>query len=80
MFASTSKSDIIIARMKLTSYSPAILYNSVVNSPDRLAKIKNTTIFYEDLKANKLPQWMFISKFSDAKSHELTANLFQPPT
>jgi acid phosphatase len=37
------------------------LYNSVVTKPHRLANIKNTTLFFEDLEADKLPQWMFIS-------------------
>jgi len=40
---------------------PEILFNSVVTNPDRLANIKNTTMFFEDLKADKLPQWMFIT-------------------
>ena len=65
MFASTSEfQSTVFLHFSLTRYSPAILYNSVVNSPDRLAKIKNTTLFQEDLKANKLPQWMFISEYS----------------
>jgi acid phosphatase len=49
----------------LTKSSPEVLYNSVATSPDRLAKIKNTTLFFEDLKANKLPQWLFVSMRSN---------------
>ena len=63
-FANTSKPCLkgLENISKLTQFSPEILYNSIATSPDRLAKIKNTTMFHEDLKANKLPQWMFISK------------------
>lgn len=45
--------------------SPPVLYNSVDNVPSRLENIKNTTLFYEDLKNDKLPQWMFISMHPD---------------
>jgi len=36
-------------------------YKSVTTVPDRLAKIKNFTMFDSDLKENKMPQWMFIT-------------------
>jgi hypothetical protein len=36
-------------------------YDSVTSNLDRLAKIKNFTMFYEDLANNALPQWMFIT-------------------
>jgi hypothetical protein len=41
-------------------HNPLISYDSVTKSEDRLAKMKNLTMFYEDLKNNALPQWMFI--------------------
>lgn len=41
--------------------SPAVIYDSVADKPDRLAKIKNFTLFYDDLKNDKLPQWVFIT-------------------
>jgi len=41
--------------------SPAVIYDSVADKPDRLAKIKNFTLFYDDLKNNNLPQWLFIT-------------------
>jgi hypothetical protein len=48
--------------------SPLISYESVTNCPERIANIKNFTLFEEDVANNKLPQWMFItpnmSKFS----------------
>jgi hypothetical protein len=51
--------------------SPEILYNSVASKADRLEKIKNTTLFHEDLKANKLPQWLFISKFEKCQDIQM---------
>ena len=36
-------------------------YDSVTSNDDRLAKCKNFTMFYRDLEANTLPQWMFIT-------------------
>ena len=45
------------------------MYNSIVDSPERAAAIKNTTMFYEDLKANTLPQWMFITPNMTSDAH-----------
>jgi hypothetical protein len=42
-------------------YSPLISYDSVTSHNDRLTKIKNLTMFYQDLNNNALPQWMFIT-------------------
>lgn len=36
-------------------------YDSVTSDVNRLAKCKNFTMFDQDLKNNKLPQWMFIT-------------------
>ena len=36
-------------------------YDSVTSNTDRLAKIKNFTMFETDLNNNALPQWMFIT-------------------
>jgi hypothetical protein len=41
--------------------SPLVSYDSVTSDLNRLAKIKNFTMFYEDLTNNRLPQWMFIT-------------------
>jgi hypothetical protein len=38
-----------------------VSYDSVTSNVDRLAKIKNFTMFETDLNDNKLPQWMFIT-------------------
>lgn len=40
----------------------AIIYDANT-TPDRLSKIKNLTMFYEDLASNSLPQWMVRPKF-----------------
>lgn len=37
---------------------------------ERLANIKNTTLFYEDLKANRLPQWAFVSPNMTSDGHD----------
>lgn len=49
------------ANMYVRKHNPAVLYDSVANKQDRLAKTKPLTSFNEDLKANALPQWMFIT-------------------
>jgi hypothetical protein len=41
--------------------SPLMSYDSVTSDVNRLAKIKNFTMFEKDLSADKLPQWMFIT-------------------
>jgi acid phosphatase len=42
-------------------HNPAVLYDSVAKNSARLAKTKPLTMFNDDLKANSLPQWMFIT-------------------
>jgi acid phosphatase len=42
-------------------HNPAIIYDSVTVDNDRIAKVKNLTMFFEDLEDEKLPQWMFIT-------------------
>ncbi|KAK7978531.1 phosphoesterase-domain-containing protein [Apiospora saccharicola] len=36
-------------------------FNSIAENPDRTAKVKNLTMFYEDLKNHEIPQWGFIT-------------------
>lgn len=36
-------------------------FGSVFQNPDRLAKVKNLTMFYEDLNKKQLPQWGFVT-------------------
>ncbi|KAK6218750.1 [4Fe-4S] proteins maturation [Pestalotiopsis sp. IQ-011] len=38
-----------------------IRFASVTDNPDRLAKIKNFTLFYDDIDNQRLPQWVFIT-------------------
>jgi acid phosphatase len=49
------------ANMYVRKHNPAVLYDSVAKNQDRLAKTKPLSMFYDDLKANALPQWMFIT-------------------
>lgn len=58
----------------MRKHNPAVIYNANTN-PDRLAKIKNTTVFYEDLKANKLPQWMFITPNMTSDGHDTSVTV-----
>ena len=37
---------------------------------DRLAKIKNFTMFYQDLNNNALPQWLFITPNMTDDGHD----------
>jgi acid phosphatase len=49
------------ANMYVRKHNPAVLYDSVADKQDRLAKTKPLTSFSEDLKNGVLPQWMFIT-------------------
>ncbi|KAH8901975.1 phosphoesterase [Coniochaeta sp. PMI_546] len=51
-------------------HNPAVIYNSVAKDQERLAKIKNLTMFYSDLAANTLPQWMFITPNMTSDGHD----------
>lgn len=56
--------------MLITLRSPLISYDSVSSDVDRLAKIKNFTLFDSDLASNKLPQWMFITPNMTNDGHD----------
>ncbi|KAG9246099.1 phosphoesterase family-domain-containing protein [Calycina marina] len=56
-------------------HNPEIFYDSVVTKEERLELIKNTTLFYEDLKANKLPQWMFITPNMTSDGHDTSVTV-----
>lgn len=47
-----------------------VIYNSVTDNPDRTAVIKNLTLFYSDLEAQTLPQWMFITPNMTSDGHD----------
>lgn len=59
------------ANMYVRKHNPAVLYDSVAQSKDRLEKIKPLTMFKDDLEQEKLPQWMFITPnmTSDGKQY-----------
>jgi hypothetical protein len=62
MFGNISKFSSYEEGSKLTVCdSPLMSYDSVTSNLDRLAKIKNFTMFETDLNNNQLPQWMFIT-------------------
>jgi hypothetical protein len=50
-----------IGLLQVRKHNPLVSYDSVSSDANRLAKTKNFTMFYQDLAANKLPQWMFIT-------------------
>ncbi|GLB44907.1 putative phosphoesterase family protein [Lyophyllum shimeji] len=51
-------------------HNPLIIFQSVTEKPNRLANIKNFTLFQEDLAANKLPQWIFITPNMTNDGHD----------
>lgn len=55
--------------------SPLISYDSVSEDEKRLAKIKNFTMFYEDLNNNALPQWMFITPNMTNNAHDTSVTV-----
>ncbi len=57
-------------RRYLRKHNPLVIYNSVARDEDRLAKLKNLTMFYEDLAANRLPRWMFITPNMTSDAHD----------
>jgi phospholipase C len=42
-------------------HNPLASYDSVTSVEDRLAKMKNLTMFHTELEAGNLPQWLFIT-------------------
>jgi acid phosphatase len=51
-------------------HNPLVLYDSVTKNTQRLACLKNLTMFYNDLNANQLPQWMFITPNMTSDGHD----------
>lgn len=58
--------------MYVRKHNPPVLYDSVADEASRLAKIKNLTLFQSELKADTLPQWIFVTPnmTSDGESFE----------
>ncbi|OTA97664.1 hypothetical protein M434DRAFT_391598 [Hypoxylon sp. CO27-5] len=51
-------------------HNPAVSYNANAGVIDRLAVIKNLTMFYKDLENETLPQWMFITPNMTSDGHD----------
>lgn len=51
-------------------HNPLMSYDSVTSDLNRLAKSKNLTMFYNELDANTLPQWMFITPNMTNDGHD----------
>jgi acid phosphatase len=49
------------ANMYVRKHNPAVLYDSVAEKTERLAKTKPLIMFKEDMDKDQLPQWMFIT-------------------
>ncbi|KAG9205809.1 hypothetical protein G6514_007416 [Epicoccum nigrum] len=60
------------ANMYVRKHNPAVLYDSVAQKSERLANIKNMTLFQQDLKNDQLPQWMFITPNMTSDGHDST--------
>lgn len=56
-------------------HNPPVIFNSVAESVDRLAKIKNLTMFYYDLELDLLPQWMFITPNMTSDGHDTSVTV-----
>ncbi|KAG6853123.1 hypothetical protein C0991_006733 [Blastosporella zonata] len=54
----------------MRKHNPLISYTSVSGNADRLSNIKNFTLFEEDLAANQLPQWIFITPNMTNDGHD----------
>ncbi|KAG6865246.1 hypothetical protein C0991_004127 [Blastosporella zonata] len=51
-------------------HNPLVIFQSVNTIPERLAKIKNFTVFEEDLAAKALPQWFFMTPNMTNDGHD----------
>jgi acid phosphatase len=58
------------ANMYVRKHNPLVIFDSVSTNKERLGLIKNTTVFWEDVKNEKLPQWMFITPNMTSDGHD----------
>ncbi|KAI1828288.1 acid phosphatase [Xylaria intraflava] len=56
-------------------HNPAVIYNSAGGEINRLPLIKNFTLFHEDLKHDRLPQWMFITPNMTNDGHDTSVTV-----
>ena len=71
------KNQINGANDYVRKHNPAIMHDSVAHYEKRLSQVKNLSMtdtsrsmFHKDLKANKLPQWMFITPNMTSDGHD----------
>jgi Phosphoesterase family len=55
-------------------HNPLIIYDSVANVPDRLARHRNFNDFAADVNASALPQWLFITPNLVNDGHDTDIN------
>ncbi|KAF8241983.1 acid phosphatase [Wilcoxina mikolae CBS 423.85] len=63
------------ANMYVRKHNPLVIFNSVAERKERLALIKNTTLFVEDLDSKSLPQWMFITPNMTSDGHDTSVTV-----
>jgi acid phosphatase len=63
------------ANMYMRKHNPLVIFNSVAQNPDRLGRIKNFTLFDEDLKNQTLPQWSFITPNMTNDGHDTSVTV-----
>lgn len=68
------KNQLTQANDYVRKHNPPVLYNSNTQS-SRLPKQKNLTMFYEDLKCETLPQWMFITPNMTSDGHDTSVTV-----
>ncbi|KAG6896030.1 hypothetical protein C0992_010780 [Termitomyces sp. T32_za158] len=54
----------------MRKHNPLVTYTSINANASRLANIKNFTLFNQDLVANRLPQWIFITPNMTNDGHD----------
>ena len=63
------------ANAYVRKHNPAIQYNSVAADAGRLARTKNLTLFWDELAAGTLPQWMFITPNMTSDGHDTSVTV-----
>ncbi|KAG5644655.1 hypothetical protein DXG03_008037 [Asterophora parasitica] len=58
------------ANAYVRKHNPLVVFESISTNPSRLAKTKNFTLLYEDVAANRLPQWVFITPNMTNDAHD----------
>jgi acid phosphatase len=58
------------ANMYVRKHNPAVSYKANSRNTARMDKVKPLTDFYTDMKANALPQWMFITPNMTSDGHD----------